>query len=829
MTPEALATEVEARLEGLSSEQARARLAAVGRNRLHGGRMLSGAAMLWRQVANPLLLLLIVAALASALSGAWTDALIVVVIVVTTIGIGFSRERDAQSAVAALQAEIRSVTLAVRDGVPGEVPIEEIVPGDVVILAAGMLVPGDALVLEAAECYVNEATLTGESFPVRKQPGLLPVATELSRRTNSVFLGTSVRSGTMRCLVAATGVATQFGSVAERLGAHTPETEFERGIRRFGYLLTSAMLVLVLLVFAVHVMRGRPPVETLLFAVALAVGLSPELLPAILSVSLARGARMMARHGVVVRRLNAIENLGSMDVLCTDKTGTLTEGVVQLGGSYDADGNEAPAVLAEAARNASCETGVANPLAAAILAARGPFASPIRVGEIPFDHLRKRSGVVIDDEGQRRLIVKGAGPRVLDVCERLPDGTPIDDERRAALLARHDSWTQQGIRVLAIASRPVGPQATYAREDERNLTLLGWLTFLDQPKAGAREAVDSLTAQGVTVKMLSGDNRLVARHVAGLVGLRADRVLTGPEVETMAGPALRHAVDAVDVFAEVEPAQKERIILALKQAGHVVGFLGDGVNDAPAMHAADTSLSVEHAVDVTRETADFVLLRQNLDVIRAGIAEGRRTYANTLKYVLTTTSANLGNMVSMAAASLFLPFLPLTAGQILLNNFLSDIPAIGIAGDAVDPELVARPERWDMRVIGRFMVSFGALSSVFDLITFVILLRVFQVDPALFRTAWFTESLLSELAIALVVRTRRSCLRSRPGRSLAVLTAVTAVVAVGLPFVPGVAVLGFVPLPPAVLAMVFSVVAAYLVATELAKRVFFRAAEAPAR
>jgi Mg2+-importing ATPase len=611
--------------------------------------------------------------------------------------------------------------------------------------------------------------------------------------------------------------------VARRLALRRPETEFERGIRHFGYLLTSAMLVLVLVVFAAHVMRGRPPVETLLFSVALAVGLSPELLPAILSVNLARGATSMAGHGVLVRRLDAIENLGSMDVLCTDKTGTLTEGVVQLEGSYDAHGRPSPSVLAEAATNAALETGIASVLDSAILASASIDAGALRKrAEVPFDFSRKRSSIVIEDSGTWRLITKGTFSRVLDVCTTLQGGDDLDEQARLRLQVLHDQWTGRGIRVLAVASRTVETRTAFTRDDERDMMFVGFLTFLDRPKNGAREAIDDLKHLGVSVKMLSGDSRLVASHVAGMVGLRNERLLTGADVDAMSSAALWHAADAVDVFAEVEPAQKERIIFALKRAGHVVGFLGDGINDAPAMHAADTSLSVEHAVDVARETADFVLLRRNLDVIRKGIEEGRRTFANTLKYVLTTTSANLGNMVSMAVASLALPFLPLLAGQILLNNFLSDIPAVGIADDTVDQELVSRPERWNMRFIGRVMFEFGILSSLFDAVTFVLLLATFHASAELFRTAWFVESLLSELVIALVVRTRRVFFLSRPGNLLMWLTAGTAAAAFVVPFAPGADLLGFVPLPPSLIAAICGIVLSYLLATELLKRWFFR-------
>ncbi|MGE3673182.1 MAG: HAD-IC family P-type ATPase, partial [Polyangiaceae bacterium] len=614
-------------------------------------------------------------------------------------------------------------------------------------------------------------------------------------------------------------------SIAHRLSLRPPETEFDRGLRRFGYLLTSAMLVMVFLVFVAHMFMGRPPVETLLFAIALAVGLSPELLPAILGVNLSRGASMMASAGVLVRRLNAIENLGSMDVLCTDKTGTLTAGVIQMDGAYDPEGAESGDVLEQAAVNAALETGLPSPLDDAILQAHQPaLARWTKRAEIPFDFIRKRVSVVVQDSAGVQVITKGAFHRVLEVCSSLPDGSVLDDQARDRLERRYGDWSGRGVRVLALASKTVVDQPTFGREDEADLTFAGFLTFVDRPKEGVTQALAALHELGVSVKVITGDNKLVAQHVAAQVGLDSEHVLTGADLDQLQDEALWQAAERTSLFVEVDPNQKERIILSLKKMGHVVGFLGDGVNDAPAMHAADTSLSVDQAVDVAREAADFVLLERQLDVIRRGIEEGRKTFANTLKYVLTTTSANLGNMVSMAVASLFLPFLPLLAGQILLNNFLSDIPALGIANDSVDPELVDRPRRWDIRFIARFMVEFGLLSSLFDLLTFGALLGLFHATPELFRTGWFVESLLTELVIALVVRTRRPLFRSRPGRLLFWSTQAVIVAAFVIPYLPHIGVLGFVAPPPALLALLALITLGYVVAAELMKRWFYRRA-----
>lgn len=808
---------------GLSSAEAARRLALYGPNLVSDQEQVTRVGVLWNQLRNPLLLLLLFAAGISLITGEWLDATIVTVIVLASVGIGYSREYRAQSAAHELRARVRVHGTALRDGQPSRIPLEEVVPGDVLLLSAGSVVPADSMVLEATDCFANEAVLTGESFPVRKTIGPVPTATTLAGRSNCLHLGTSIRSGTARCLAVRTGADTLFGAIAGRLALRSPETEFDRGIRRFGLLLTRAMLIMILVVLVANLLLHRPLIETLLFSIALAVGLSPELLPAILSVNLARGAHNMASHGVLVRHLNAIENLGSMDVLCTDKTGTLTEGVVQMDGAWDCQGEASERVLQIAASNAALQSGLSNPLDEAIAAAHAIApGSVVKLAEIPYDFIRKRLSVVVQEAEAARLLTKGSFESMVSVCTRLPDGSPLDTAVAARLRERCNQWTRQGIRVLGVGSATLPRQDTYGRDVEANLTFEGFLTFLDRPKAGVDRVLAALSDMGVTVKVITGDAGPVAQFVASRVGLRAERMLTGAQLDELHDDALWHAAENTDLFVEVDPNQKERIIGALRRTGHVVGFMGDGINDAPAMHAADTSLSVEGAVDVAREAADFVLLERDLDVIRRGIEEGRRTFANTLKYVMTTTSANLGNMISMAVASLFLPFLPLLAGQILLNNFLSDVPALGLADDSVDPEMVERPRRWDMRFLGRFMVEFGCLSSLFDLLTFALLLTVFAAGAAMFRTGWFVESLLTELLVALVVRTRRPFWRSRPGSLLLWSTVAVTALTCAIPYLPGAHLLEFVPLPPALLLTLGMVALAYAAATEVLKASFYR-------
>ncbi len=807
---------------GLSAAEARRRLDEFGPNLVERRQHDSDWRLLGRQLASPLVLLLVFATGVSLFAGGLTEAALVGFIVATSVGIGFWRERGARGALEQLARRLVLKARVLRDGAEQAVPASDVVPGDIVLLNAGSIVPADAVLLEANDFFTSEATLTGESFPVAKRVGPSPPDAPLGQRTGCVFMGTNARSGSARALVVRTGRQTAFGAIAHRLAEARPETEFERGLKRFGYLLTIAMLAITLCVFAANVLFGRGPADSLLFSLALAVGLAPELLPTILSINLAHAAGAMADRGVLVRRLDAIENLGSMDLLCTDKTGTLTVGEPQLHAAIGPDGAPSPAVLEAAAANAHLQTGLPSPLDECLAAACALPPGTVKLGELPYDFVRKRLSVAVRLRGEDRLITKGAVPQVLAACAL----DPAERERIAADLGRHAG---EGLRVIAVADRLLGDgrradegAQDERAQDERGLRYLGAVLFADPPKADAAAAVAELRAMGVAVKMVSGDSAGVARHVARAVGLEHEHALTGAELEQLRDEALWHAVDRTDVFAEVDPHQKERIIRAFKRRGHVVGYMGDGINDGPSMRSADVAISVEGAADVARESADFVLLDKDLHVLRRGVAEGRTTFANTLKYVLTTTSANLGNMISMAVASLMLPFLPLLASQVLLNNLLSDVPAMALAGDAVDPEVVAKPERWDVGFIGRFMLEFGLLSSLFDFATFGTLLWLFSVDAATFRTAWFFESLLTELLIVFVVRTRRALWSSRPGVALLLATAGVIAAAVALPSLPFAAALGFVPLPPTLFLALTGIALAYIVAAELTKRWFYR-------
>jgi len=812
--------------DGLSTAEAARRLQQFGPNVLKAREKATPLKLFLGQFKSPIVLILLFATGVSAVTQEWVDAVIILAIVFGSALLSFFQEYNANTATEKLRAQVTVKATVVRDGQPQAVPAEQVVPGDVVLLSAGSLIPADGILLDARDFYVNQAVLTGETFPVDKQPGQVAVGASLTERTNCVFMGTNVRSGSAKALIEQIGPATVFGQIAGRLTLRSPETEFERGIRRFGYLLTEVMLVLVLVVFAVNVYFREPVIDSLLFSVALAVGLTPQLLPAIISINLSKGSQTMAAHGVIVRRLESIENFGSMDTLCTDKTGTLTEGVVRLDGALDVAGQPSDDVFRYAYLNAHLQTGLSNPLDEAIVARAQPdLGSIIKVDEIPYDFVRKRLSVVVQNGDRHLLITKGAFDNVLAACAQTQEGevaVPLDDARRGALQRRFEEWSGQGFRALGVAVKTFPPQPAYTRDDERDLIFLGFLLFFDPPKPGVQEAIAGLAGLGVGIKIITGDNRLVALHTADAVGLKVTGVLTGANISDLGDEALWQAVERTNLFVEVDPNQKERIILALQKRGHVVGYLGDGINDAPALHAADVGISVDQAVDVAKEAADFVLLEHDLAMLHDGVLLGRTTFANTLKYVFITTSANFGNMFSMAGASLFLPYLPMLPMQILLTNFLTDFPAMTIAGDSVDPEMIEQPRRWNITFIRNFMVTFGLVSSVFDYLTFGVLLLVVRATTDQFRTGWFLESVLTELLILLVIRTQRPFFRSKPGRYLVLSALAVALVTLALPYSPLNGILGLTPLPLPLLLVLLGITVAYVTASEIAKRIFYK-------
>jgi len=808
--------------EGLSEAEAARRAVHVRPALAAGQRLRRLMALLWSQFRSPITLLMLFGACLSMILGDIAEGGILLGIVVVAGALGFWQEKRASDTLLRLMGMLQLKVKVRRDGRMGEVPVDAVVAGDIVSLEAGSAVPGDGRILSANGFFVDESALTGESFPAEKHPGPSPAEALLHERSGSVFLGTHVVSGSAAIVLVAVGERTVFGEMSRGLAKPAPETAFERGTRRFGYLLLEFGMALSILIFAGNLLFHRPWLDSLLFTLALAVGLTPQLLPAIQSITLARGAGRMAKREVLVRRLSVIEDIGGMEILCTDKTGTLTRGEAGLEAVEDAFGSPAPKLRLYAYLNASLQSGYANPIDAMLRSDPMPGADGyLKRDEIPYDFSRKLLSVAVDGPEGGVLITKGALDRVLAACAwaESADGRVSSlDQARVGILRRAEELGRQGCRCLGVAWRKVEQKG--APLQESGLAFLGILAFRDPLKPDAAESLAEVRSLGIDVKMITGDNRVVAACIAREAGMLSDRILTGDEMARLSTAGLARRAARTEVFAEMDPGQKERIILALKAHGRSVGYMGDGINDAAALHAADVGISVEGASDVTQQAADLVLLRKDLKVLAEGVREGRRAFANTLKYVFITSSANLGNMVSMAGASLFTVFLPMLPKQILFLNLLSDLPAMAIASDRLDPEMVRGPRHWDNRAIQRFMIVFGLISSFFDFLTFGSLIAM-HVPPAVFRTAWFMESLLSEVFVLLIIRTRRWAIRSRPGGALSALSLAVAVFACILPWLPGAVWMGFAPLPWSVIALLAAILVGYCLASEAAKRPFY--------
>jgi Mg2+-importing ATPase len=808
---------------GLTSAEAARRLAECGPNEPVRVRRLSALAHLLRLFASPLVAILLVASAISAGLGHRADAGIITTIVLLGIAIEFAQTYRAQRAADRLRASVAPTATVRRDGEWREVPLRSVVPGDLFRLSAGDLVPADARLIEARDLSVQQSMLTGESLPVDKHAAPDVPSAGSPADPAFVFLGTSVVSGTATAIALATGPKTAIGDIARRIGTRAPASEFDQGLRRFSFLILRTTIVLLLFILAATLALKRDPVESLLFAVALGVGLTPEFLPMIQSVTLTAGALRMARDGVIVRHLPAIQNFGSIDVLCSDKTGTLTAGTMRLERQIDAAGEPSARPLALAAVNSLFQTGIRSPLDAAILTAQGPGANGYRkVDELPFDFERRRLSIVVDaPDGRRLLVTKGAAEPILALAtsmERSGRVEAMDDRAREASAAAFRAFGTAGYRVLAVAYRAVETRGAYTVGDECDLVLAGYLAFADPVLPDAAEAIADLRRDGVAVKILTGDDDRVARHVCERVGIRADAVVTGSDLDRLDEAAVGHVAEQAAVFARLSPGQKNRVILALKRRGHVVGFLGDGINDAPSLHVADVGISVMTAADVARDAASVILGKPALGVLHRGILEGRRASGNMMKYLLMGTSSNFGNMFSMAIAAVFLPFLPMLPTQILLNNLLYDVGQITIPTDRVDRSYVSRPERWDMGLVRDFMLFAGPVSSLFDFLTFYVLLRVLHASEPLFHTGWFVESLATQTLVLFVIRTTGNPFVSRPSRALAATTVAIAATGVILPFTPLAPLLGFVPLPAPYFAFLAGATAAYLGLVELVKR-----------
>jgi P-type Mg2+ transporter len=810
---------------GITSNEAKKRLTNFGANRLKPQKRSGALTLLIAQFKSPIILILLFATVLSLFLHNIVDASIILAIVIISGLLGFWQEHSASNAIEKLLAIVRITASVIRDGSEKEIPVEEIVPGDIIMLNAGDIVPGDCILLESKDLFVDEAMLTGETYPVEKDVSILAAETTLSKRTNAVWMGTHIVSGSGKALVTLTGKNTEFGKVSERLKLKPQETEFEHGIRRFGYFLGEVTLILVVIIFAINVYLHRPVLESFLFSLALAVGLTPQLLPAIISINLAHGAKKMAQKKVIVKRLASIENFGSMNVICSDKTGTLTEGTVQVESALDVDGVVSDKVFLFSYLNAFYQTGFTNPIDEAILNYRKiDLSGYSKKDEIPYDFLRKRLSISVIQNNVHLMLTKGALINILEVCSSVEtkEGNIVDISPLKDKIQRHfEEFSTKGFRTLGIAYRKLPSESLINKEDEKDMTFLGFLTLFDPPKANIIDTIARLKNLGVSLKVITGDNHLVAASLSKKMGLSDSKIITGPELRHMSDAALLRSVGTTAVFAEIEPNQKEQIIIAMRKAGNVVGYMGDGINDASALHAADVGISVDTAADVAKEAADIVLLEKDLGVLIDGVREGRTTFANTLKYVFMATSANFGNMFSMAGVSLFIPFLPLLPKQILLTNLMTDFPEMAIATDSVDEQMIDYPRRWDIKAIRKFMITFGLVSSVFDYLTFGLLLLVLHANEGQFRTGWFLESVISASMIVLVIRSRKPFFKSRPGKYLLIATLSIAVITLILPFTPLGNIFGFSPLPFSTYILLLVIVLVYILAAEITKRIFY--------
>lgn len=833
---------------GLSASEAEKRLAAEGKNRLSKGKGDSPFWIFLRQFESPVTLLLLFATAVSFLMQDTTDALIIFAIVLFSAVLSFFQEYRAGVAVEELLKVVGDKVTVERDGKERELSAEELVRGDVILLRVGDLVPADCYLLSASGLTANESALTGETFPAEKRAGALDAGTVLAKRSNCLYMGTGIKTGSGRAVVVHTAPESEFGKISASVQSKEKPTDFERGVQSFGAFLIRITVVMLAAIFLFNILMKKPLFDSFMFALALSVGLTPQLLPAIISINLAKGAKRMAEQKVIVRKLNAIENFGSMDVLCSDKTGTITRGEAALSGavtageglqdeiSEDSALPEALAVererlLLAAYLNAKLQEGYRNPLDDALTRRERPIDAYRKVAEIPYSFESRCLTVTVDTpenslfHGDRVMITKGALEEILNrsvsALNAAGQEVPLD-EMRNEIEAGYAHYAGLGYRAIGLATRTLSSEEDAATAKDGGLMFRGMLLFLDPLKDKVRETVAAIRCEGVSLKIITGDNALIAANIAGQLDMDAKQILTGREIAALSGEELKARVREAELFAEVDPGQKEAIILALKDAGAVVGYMGDGINDAPALHAADVGISVESASDIAKSAASIVLLEQDLGVLLAGIREGRKTFANTLKYIFMTTSANFGNMFSMAGISLILPFLPLLPKQILSTNVLTDMPEVQIADDVVDAEWVSRPIRWDFRMIRRFMLLFGLISSSFDYLSFYVLLRVFRADAALFRSGWFVESVVSAALVVLIIRTSKPFFRSRVGKGLCFATVLSIVAAIALPYTPLGALLGLVPLPGTLLAALGLVVVCYMLTAEIAKRWFYR-------
>ncbi len=823
--PSDVLTELQTTDAGLSDKESAKRLAAMGGKKKEKPRLFKDIILFISQFKSPLTLLLVAAVILSAFLGETSDVIIILFILLATGTLSFIQERHAGLAVEKLRSIIRSKVKVLRNNTTTSVFSEEIVPGDMLLFSAGDIISADCLLLEENDLHINEATLTGETYPAEKEITTLPADTPMSKRTNTLFEGTSVVSGSGKAVAVLTGKDTVFGTISASLSKPPEETAFEKGIRKFGYLLMQITIVLAVIILSVNIYFHRPLIDSLLFSLALAVGMAPELLPAIMTIAMSAGSKRMAKQKVIVKKLSSIQNLGEVNLFCSDKTGTLTEGVLKISGTPGIDGNENPIVKQLAFLNAFFETGFSNPMDDALKTMEDVSADGYqKTGEVPYDFIRKRLSVAVSKGNEHQLISKGAISNIMSVCDQvlLADGStaPIAEHKKT-IDDLYLQYSGKGFRTIGICYKKYDERIKLTKDDEVQMIFAGFVLLLDPIKEGATAVIRELSNNGVQLKIITGDNKLVAAYIAEKIGLKDLHVISGSEIARMSPEALVIQVQKANVFAEIEPQQKENIIKALRKAGNTVAYMGDGINDVAAINAADVGISTNNAVDVAKEAADVVLLEKDLAVLNAGILEGRRTFLNTLKYIYTNTSATFGNMFSMAGASLILPFLPMLPQQILMTNFLTDFPYMAVAADNVDEDELKVPQKWNLKQLKAFMIVFGLHSSVFDYITFFLLYRFFKSEH-IFQTGWFIESICTELLILFVVRTHKSLWKSRPGKLLIGLSILGLLITLALPFSPFAAQVGFVVPPFRLLGIIAGILFFYVITADIIKVIFFK-------
>ncbi len=811
---------------GLSEQEAKRRLEEYGYNEPARKKKRTVFWELISKFANPLVIVLIIIAISSWFFDEKISALLVLFMAIMSVLLSFFQEHRAGREAEKLSEMVRTTATVFRNGRPREIKNREIVPGDIVDLSAGDMIPADLRIISCKDLFLNQASLTGEAFPIEKtSASVIPHNSSLSEYKNIAFMGSSVVSGTGLGVVIKTGLATRFGELSRRVATTRTETSFEKGIREFTWLMIHAMLVLVLVIFGVNAFFKGEVIEALLFSLAVAVGLTPQMLPMLVAINLSKGAIVMARKGVIIKRLNSIQNLGAMDVLCTDKTGTLTLDKVVLEKHCDVIRREDDDVLRLAYVNSFYQTGLKNLLDRAVLRyTKMPVKKFKKVDEIPFDFSRRIMSVVVEMDGHHRIISKGAPEEVFKRCTQYElDGEILEMEELilSDLKEEYHSLSAEGYRVLAVAYKDVPKKESYFREDENELILKGYVAFLDPPKPTAKEAVDAFQRLGIEVKVLTGDNELVTKKICQDVGLDTTHLVTGDFLNNLSDDQMKEVVENTTIFARLSPEQKERVITVLRTSGHTVGYLGDGINDAPALKASDVGISVNNSVDIAKESADLILLKKSLLILEDGVIEGRRTFGNIVKYIKMGSSSNFGNMLSMTGASLLLPFLPMLPIQILLNNFLYDLSQAAIPTDRVDQEYLNHPRPWNVKSIKRFMVFFGPLSSLFDFATFYILLHLFRASQPLFHTGWFLESLCTQTLVVHVIRTEKvPFLESRPSLLLALVSFLIVAAGILIPFSPLAKYFGFVVPPPGYFAILTMILLGYLLMVQSVKKWF---------